>query len=222
MVAGAGGGGEVAGQDAHGGRLAGAVGAEEADDLAGRHVEGHVADGGVVAVVLGQVADVDHGQPPVSTWKLWDALNIANAAPAGKGWGRYVTDAARRPRVCDTMDATRSCATSSSPSATTARDFIGWQTQPGLRTVQETLEAAIAKLTGEERVRVNASGRTDAGVHAVGQVVNFFSDDQHPAGRAGAGHQCPSAGRRGRSATPTRCRKRSTPTATPSASSIAT
>jgi tRNA pseudouridine38-40 synthase len=55
-------------------------------------------------------------------------------------------------------------------------DFFGWQTQPGFRTVQETLEKAIAELTGEERVRVNASGRTDAGVHALGQVVNFFSD----------------------------------------------
>src|SRR5437764_1795866 len=54
-------------------------------------------------------------------------------------------------------------------------DFNGWQTQPGHRTVQETLEAAIAKLTGESRVRVNASGRTDAGVHALGQVVNCFS-----------------------------------------------
>ena len=54
-------------------------------------------------------------------------------------------------------------------------DFHGWQTQPGLRTVQETLESALAALTGEERVRVNASGRTDTGVHAVGQVVNFHS-----------------------------------------------
>jgi tRNA pseudouridine38-40 synthase len=52
-------------------------------------------------------------------------------------------------------------------------DFSGWQTQPGFRTVQETLEQAIGQLTGEERVRVNASGRTDAGVHALGQVVNF-------------------------------------------------
>src|SRR6478735_2995902 len=54
-------------------------------------------------------------------------------------------------------------------------DFNGWQTQPGYRTVQETLEAAIAKLTGEEGIRVNASGRTDAGVHAVGQVANCYS-----------------------------------------------
>src|SRR5262245_38192264 len=61
-------------------------------------------------------------------------------------------------------------------------DFAGWQTQPGYRTVQETLEGAIAKLTGEARVRVNASGRTDAGVHAVGQVVNFYTVSQHSAG----------------------------------------
>src|SRR5260370_23007868 len=54
-------------------------------------------------------------------------------------------------------------------------DFQGWQTQPGYRTVQETLETALAMLTGEAKIRVNASGRTDAGVHALGQVVNFYS-----------------------------------------------
>ena len=54
-------------------------------------------------------------------------------------------------------------------------DFHGWQTQPGFRTVQETMETALAKLTGE-KIRVNASGRTDTGVHAVGQVANFRSE----------------------------------------------
>jgi tRNA pseudouridine38-40 synthase len=54
-------------------------------------------------------------------------------------------------------------------------DYSGWQTQPGFRTVQETLEQAIARLTGAARVRLNASGRTDAGVHALGQVANFFT-----------------------------------------------
>src|SRR5213075_553209 len=56
-------------------------------------------------------------------------------------------------------------------------DFFGWQTQPGFRTVQETLEQAIHKLTGDQ-VHVNASGRTDSGVHALGQVVNFYSNTQ--------------------------------------------
>ncbi len=50
-------------------------------------------------------------------------------------------------------------------------NFSGWQIQPGLRTVQETLELAIAEIIGT-RPHANASGRTDTGVHAVGQVVN--------------------------------------------------
>jgi tRNA pseudouridine38-40 synthase len=50
-----------------------------------------------------------------------------------------------------------------------------------LRTVQETLESALTALTGE-RLRVNASGRTDTGVHAIGQVVNFHSSTKIPAG----------------------------------------
>lgn len=58
-------------------------------------------------------------------------------------------------------------------------DFRGWQTQPGFRTVQETLEEAIMALTGEA-IRVNASGRTDTGVHAIGQVVNFYTNTRHP------------------------------------------
>jgi tRNA pseudouridine38-40 synthase len=59
-------------------------------------------------------------------------------------------------------------------------DFNGWQTQPGYRTVQETLGQAVAALTGEPRVRLNASGRTDAGVHAVGQVANFYTAAAYP------------------------------------------
>lgn len=59
-------------------------------------------------------------------------------------------------------------------------DFNGWQTQPGYRTVQNTLETAIGALTSDD-VRVNAAGRTDAGVHAVGQVVNFYTETAHAA-----------------------------------------
>ena len=51
------------------------------------------------------------------------------------------------------------------------RDFIGWQEQEGARSVQSVLAAAVAKLAGEP-VFVKAAGRTDAGVHARGQVVS--------------------------------------------------
>ena len=52
-------------------------------------------------------------------------------------------------------------------------DFAGSQVQPRCRTVQGELEAALARLTGETRVRVDLAGRTDAGVHALGQVIAF-------------------------------------------------
>ena len=55
-------------------------------------------------------------------------------------------------------------------------DFAGWQTQKEERTVQATLAAAIAAVTQDQKVFANASGRTDAGVHAVGQVVNFKTE----------------------------------------------
>lgn len=53
-------------------------------------------------------------------------------------------------------------------------DFVGWQVQPRGRTVQGELEAAIAAISGES-VRVLAAGRTDSGVHALGQVASFHS-----------------------------------------------
>jgi tRNA pseudouridine38-40 synthase len=57
-------------------------------------------------------------------------------------------------------------------------DFHGWQRQPRLRTVQQTLEVVLEQLTGAPST-TTASGRTDAGVHALGQVVHFLTDSQH-------------------------------------------
>jgi tRNA pseudouridine38-40 synthase len=51
-------------------------------------------------------------------------------------------------------------------------DFAGWAAQPGLRTVQGVLEAALATLFRVPRVPVVVAGRTDAGVHAEGQVCH--------------------------------------------------
>jgi tRNA pseudouridine38-40 synthase len=54
-------------------------------------------------------------------------------------------------------------------------DFAGWQWQPNRRTLQGELEAALERIT-QSRPRCTASGRTDAGVHALGQVVSFESE----------------------------------------------
>lgn len=54
-------------------------------------------------------------------------------------------------------------------------DFSGYQIQPNKRTVQRELEAALAKIHKDNEVKVFASGRTDAGVHAKGQVIHFDS-----------------------------------------------
>jgi len=54
--------------------------------------------------------------------------------------------------------------------------FRGWAKQPGLRTVQGTLEDALARIVGSE-VHFVVAGRTDAGVHAAGQVAHVDLDD---------------------------------------------
>jgi tRNA pseudouridine38-40 synthase len=51
--------------------------------------------------------------------------------------------------------------------------FSGWQVQPGQVTIQSELEAAVRHVFDDPEIRVIASGRTDAGVHALGQVVSF-------------------------------------------------
>jgi tRNA pseudouridine38-40 synthase len=52
--------------------------------------------------------------------------------------------------------------------------FHGWQVQPHSPTIQEVLQGALDRITGEKTV-LKASGRTDAGVHALGQVANFHT-----------------------------------------------
>ncbi|HXH51550.1 MAG TPA: tRNA pseudouridine(38-40) synthase TruA [Terriglobia bacterium] len=58
-------------------------------------------------------------------------------------------------------------------------DFHGWQRQPQAPTIQEALEIRIEKITGGP-VTLHSSGRTDAGVHAAGQVANFVTQCSIP------------------------------------------
>jgi tRNA pseudouridine38-40 synthase len=58
-------------------------------------------------------------------------------------------------------------------------EFYGWQVQPGLLTVQGTLASAIGRITGE-KVLPQGSGRTDAGVHALAQVMTFVTESSVP------------------------------------------
>ena len=54
-------------------------------------------------------------------------------------------------------------------------NFCGWQKQPDKRTVQEEIENVLSAILKEE-VKINGAGRTDSGVHAIGQVANFHTD----------------------------------------------
>jgi tRNA pseudouridine38-40 synthase len=58
-------------------------------------------------------------------------------------------------------------------------DFSGWQLQSVAATIQGTLASAIGRITGE-KVLPQASGRTDAGVHALAQVVTFVTESSVP------------------------------------------
>jgi tRNA pseudouridine38-40 synthase len=57
--------------------------------------------------------------------------------------------------------------------------FAGWAAQPGLRTIQGELEAALQRILGQ-RIALTVAGRTDAGVHAWGQVASFELDRAPP------------------------------------------
>src|SRR5689334_4095918 len=57
--------------------------------------------------------------------------------------------------------------------------YFGFSVQPGLPTIQEAIERALARVLGEA-VRVTPAGRTDTGVHARGQVASFRTGSQRP------------------------------------------
>ena len=59
------------------------------------------------------------------------------------------------------------------------RRFHGWQAQGDERCVQDVVEAALSHVA-DERIRVRCAGRTDAGVHALGQVVHFDTQARRP------------------------------------------
>lgn len=67
--------------------------------------------------------------------------------------------------------------------------YKGWQVQPNGLSIQECVERAVQRLTGEKR-RVFCAGRTDAGVHALGQVANFHTDSRVPIENIRRGLQC--------------------------------
>jgi len=67
--------------------------------------------------------------------------------------------------------------------------YKGWQVQPNGLSIQECIERAVLRLTGEKR-RVFCAGRTDAGVHALGQVANFHTDCRVPIENVRRGLQC--------------------------------
>ena len=59
------------------------------------------------------------------------------------------------------------------------KNSIGWQKQPDKLNIQGTIEKAIEEITGE-KIDLTASGRTDRGVHALGQVANFKTNSKIP------------------------------------------
>lgn len=58
-------------------------------------------------------------------------------------------------------------------------NYHGWQVQPGMTTIQGTLQEAMTRIVGKD-VHVMGAGRTDAGVHALGQVASLRADFHHP------------------------------------------
>lgn len=82
-------------------------------------------------------------------------------------------------------------------------EFAGWAVQPGLRTIQGEVETALTRILRDERgqgliVRTTVAGRTDAGVHARGQVAHIDVPAQAWAKMSGRSHRTPEQGMRDR------------------------
>ena len=61
-------------------------------------------------------------------------------------------------------------------------NYYGWQRQPNYKTIQGEIESVLSKIT-KENVEIFGSGRTDKGVHGVGQVANFLTNSRMEAGK---------------------------------------
>ena len=59
-------------------------------------------------------------------------------------------------------------------------NFQGFQRQPNGRTVQEEIEKTLTKMNNGQPIQIHGSGRTDAGVHAQGQVIHFDFPQKRP------------------------------------------
>jgi len=62
-------------------------------------------------------------------------------------------------------------------------NYSGWQKQNNKITIQGTIEDNIRDITGDQKIKLHGSGRTDAGVHAIGQVANFITSSSLPVDR---------------------------------------
>src|SRR5438105_1723984 len=113
-----------------------------------------------------------------------EGINIRRDVAAATGsrrsmsWGRRSSRRFPRPPVA-------SCARLSDTFALLLEydgaAFRGWQDQPGMATVQGTLESAVQALLGK-RLAVHGASRTDAGVHALGQVASLSGGRSAPCG----------------------------------------
>ena len=52
-------------------------------------------------------------------------------------------------------------------------EYCGWQNQPNMQTIQGEIESALRKIFNNQKISLIGSGRTDSGVHALGQVAHF-------------------------------------------------